>query len=86
MARKKHPRKEIELALVYAESHGWRLEVGGGHARGKMYCPANDQECRCGEFCIVSIWATPKSAGNHARQIKRVVDNCKSNTKNSTAE
>lgn len=78
MPRNKHPKKEIERALAYAESRGWRLEIGGAHAWGKMYCPANDRDCRCGEFCIASIWSTPKSVDNHARQIRRVVDNCKS--------
>ena len=42
MARARHPRKEIEQALRYAEQHGWSVEIGG----------------------------------SHARQIKRVVDNC----------
>lgn len=78
MPRNKHPKKEIEQALAYAEFRGWRLEIGGAHAWGKMYCLANDRDCRCGEFCIVSIWSTPKSVENHARQIRRVVDNCKS--------
>jgi hypothetical protein len=31
--------KEVEATLDYAESKGWRIEVGGGHAWGKMYCP-----------------------------------------------
>lgn len=76
MSRKKHSRKDIEQAIVYAEERGWRIEVGGGHAWGKMYCPYNDQECRCGEFCVASIWSTPKNSMNHAKQIKRIVDNC----------
>jgi hypothetical protein len=74
--RKSHPKKEIEGALRHAESHGWCIEVGGGHAWGKMYCPFNRRDCRCGEFCITSIWSTPKSATNHAKQLRRVVDNC----------
>jgi hypothetical protein len=45
MPRKKHPKSEIETALRYAESKGWRIEVSGGHAWGKMYCPYNDSEC-----------------------------------------
>jgi len=76
MGRKKHPKKEIEQALTHAEEHGWKVKVGGGHAWGKIYCPLNDKECRCGEFCISSIWSTPKNATNHAKQIRRVVDNC----------
>ena len=76
MPRPRHPGKEVEDALRYAEARGWRIDVGGSHAWGKMYCPANDPECRCGEFCITSIWSTPRDPGNHARQLRRVVDNC----------
>lgn len=76
MARKLHPKKEIEEALVHAESHGWRVTVGGSHAWGKLYCPYNDDECRCGEFCITSVWSTPKNPGNEAKKLRRVVDNC----------
>jgi hypothetical protein len=43
---------------------------------GPDVLPYNDVECRCGEFCIASIWSTPKNPGNHARQLRRVVDNC----------
>jgi hypothetical protein len=74
--RARHPKKEVEEAIRHAEDNGWRVEVGGSHAWGKIYCPYNDTECRCGEFCIASIWSTPKNPGNQARQIKRVVDNC----------
>lgn len=83
MAAKKHPRPEVNDAINYAESKGWRIEIGGSHAWGKMYCPYDSDECRCGEFCITSIWSTPRSAGNHARQIRRVVDNCTSKPGNS---
>ena len=78
MPRKNHSKSEIENALRYAEAHGWKVKSGGSHAWGKIYCPYNNNECRCGEFCISSIWSTPKNAGTHARQIKRVVDNCTS--------
>jgi hypothetical protein len=76
MARTRHPKKEIEETLRHAEAQGWRIDIGGSHACGKMYCPYNDAECRCGEFCIASIWSTPKNPRTHARQLKRVVDNC----------
>ena len=52
---------DVEEAIRHAEDHGWRIEVGGSHAWGRMYCPYNDQECRCGEFCITSIWSTPRN-------------------------
>lgn len=70
------PKKEIEQALKYAQSKGWRIEKGGSHAWGKIYCPYNSADCRCGEFCVTSVWSTPKSAENHAKQIRRIVDNC----------
>ena len=80
MPRKRHSKPEIEEALRYAEKQGWRIEIGGSHAWGKIYCPYNNSDCRCGEFCISSIWSTPKNAGTHAKQIKRVVDNCRRNS------
>ena len=49
MARSPHPKKEVEEALRHAEGQGWRVEVGGSHAWGRIYCPYNDEECRCGE-------------------------------------
>ncbi len=49
--------------------------MAGGHAWGRMYCPYNDTDCRCGEFCIVSIWSTPRSGSHHARALRRVVEN-----------
>lgn len=76
MARFPHPKKEVEEAIKHAEAQGWRVTVGGNHAWGKMYCPYNDHECRCGEFCMTSVWRTPRNAGNHARALRRIVDNC----------
>ena len=43
MPRKPHPKKEVEAALRYAELKGWRIDVGGGHAWGKMYLPTQEQ-------------------------------------------
>lgn len=36
MARVAHPKKDVEEALRYAESCGWRVEAGGGHAWGRI--------------------------------------------------
>jgi hypothetical protein len=82
MARSPHPKKEVEEALKHAEEQGWRVEVGGSHAWGRIYCPYNDEECRCGEFCITS---TPKNPGNHARALRRVVNNCTTHRKQQDA-
>ncbi|PZD68323.1 hypothetical protein [Pantoea ananatis] len=76
VVRKRHPSKEIEAALCYAEFLGWLVVAKGHHAWGKMYCPANLSACRCGEYCLTCIWRTPKSAQNHAKALRRVVDNC----------
>ena len=76
MARQRHPNKEIEAALGHAEAEGWKVELASGHAWGRLYCPWNDRECRCGDFCIVSVWSTPRNPVAHARQIRNVVDNC----------
>lgn len=76
MTRPSHPKKDVEEAVRYMEAQGWRIAVGGSHAWGKVYCPYNARECRCGEFCIACIWSTPKNPGNHARALRRVVDNC----------
>lgn len=76
MTRARHPKPEIEAALRHAEASGWIVRQGGSHAWGRMLCPYNDEACRCGEFCITSIWSTPGNPGNHARQLRRVVDRC----------
>lgn len=76
MTRPSHSRKEVEEALRYVESQGRRVEIGGSHAWGRIYCRCNDDECRCGEFCISSVWSAPMNPGNHARALRRVVDNC----------
>lgn len=79
MTRDRHPDKDIEHALRYAESRGWSIEPGGSHAWGRMYCPVNSNDCRCGEFCITSIWSTPRNPTGYARKIRRIVDNCSKN-------
>jgi hypothetical protein len=75
--RRLHPDAEIEAALRHAETMGWRVVVGGAHAWGRLYCPHNRRDCRCGEFCISSIWSTPRNPGNHARALRRVVEHCR---------
>jgi len=86
MTRTKHPQKDVEAALAHAEAQGWRIEIGGAHAWGKMYCPYNDEDCRCGIHCITSIWSTPKNPGNFAKALFRVVDNCTTHRKKSDQE
>lgn len=74
MAHKRHPDKDVEAAIQYAEEHGWAVKAGGHW--GFLYCPYNDQECRCGTRCKAGIWGSPKNPGNHAKQLREVVDGC----------
>jgi hypothetical protein len=71
--RPKHPNKEIEQAIKYAESKGWRYIASGSsaHAWGRLFCPLASREGHS-----MSVWSTPKSPENHARQIRRNVDAC----------
>lgn len=81
---KKHTSKEIQKSIKYAMENGWKLKEPGksAHSWGVLHCSNNDSSCRCGEFCKMSIWSTPKSAVNHAKQIKKHVDKCIHNPKN----
>lgn len=47
MGREKHPKKEIEAAVQYAEGEFWRCKLGGARAWGKLYCPYHCAACRC---------------------------------------
>lgn len=74
--RKKHPNKEVEEVLQYAEDNGWRVETNRGHW-GVMLCPTKDTPCGpCGEWCQTSISSTPQNAGSHARKLRKIIDRC----------
>jgi len=72
----RHPDKEIQAAVEHALDKGWSLIKGRGHAWGMLRCPHNDTDCRCGEFCQMSVWSTPKNPGRFARQILQKIDDC----------
>lgn len=76
--RRRHPNKEIEAAVRHAEDHGWKcvLVSGSGHAWGKLRCPYNDEQCRCGSFCSKSVWSTPRVPEDMADLIRRTVEGC----------
>ena len=76
--RKRHQNKEIERAIQFAESLGWRVRKASGaaHPFGVLRCPHNSKKCRCGVFCQVSVWSTPRNPVAHARRILRAVENC----------
>ncbi len=69
MTRSRHPSKEVEAAVAYAESLGWTVRKMGHW--GRMFCPHADRD-----GYQVGVNGTPRDAGNHARQIIRAVDRC----------
>lgn len=71
MARDRHPKKELEAVVGYAESKGWTARPGQRHAKFKLYCRHHDRD-----GCIVSVWSTPADVDNHAAAVKRAIDRC----------
>jgi hypothetical protein len=70
-SRSRHPHKEIEAAVQYAEGLGWRVILTKGHGWARLLCPKQD---RTG--CQISVWSTPKNPEGHARKIIRLIDSC----------
>ena len=71
MSRPRHPNKQIERAVRYAESLGWRVEISNGHAWGFLLCPQNTRD-----GCTAGVWSTPRCPEHHARKLTRDVDLC----------
>jgi len=73
MSRPKHPNKEIEAALCYAEQNGWVWVKAGGssHPFGRIKCPYGSRG-----GCLISVWSTPKRPTRHAKDIRKAVDKC----------
>jgi hypothetical protein len=69
--RPRHPKKEVEGAVQYAEGKGWRVEMAKGHAWAHLLCPSATRD-----GCWICVWSTPRSPGNHARSIRRLIDKC----------
>ncbi len=71
--RPKHPNKEIEAAILYAEKNGWIYKDSGksAHAWGRLLCPLHTREGH-----QMSVWSTPRNPYNHSRQIEKLVDQC----------
>jgi len=76
MARSKHKSKEIEAVLQELESLGWTIIIGKGHAWGILRCLGNNKDCRCGEFCQMSVWSTPKNPEQFAKKIRQKALTC----------
>lgn len=80
MASKKHPNKEVDAAVRFAERCGWKLVSPGrsAHCWGRLLCPNGSVNisCRCGEFCMISVWSSPRNGLSHASSIQRAVAKC----------
>lgn len=72
MARARHPHKEIEAAVCYAEEHGWTFARAGSHAWGILHCPEPGREGH-----RFSVYSTPRVPEAHARDLRRVVNRCR---------
>jgi len=72
MARRRHPKKEIESQLRLAEAAGWTVfPTKAGHAWGEMRCGALPPGA-----CRVAVWSTPRDAGNHAKALGARIKKC----------
>lgn len=70
--RPKHPDKEVERAVKYAESQGWHYVKPGksSHAWGRLLCNKGHRECH------MSVWSTPKNPENFAKGLYKKVNRC----------
>jgi hypothetical protein len=72
MSRSRHPHKEIEQAVQYAESLGWSVKpCKKGHAWARLYCPHGERS-----GCKFSVYSTPRNPEGYARKVRREVDLC----------
>lgn len=73
MKRKKHPDKDIEAAIKYAEELKWEFRESGSssHAWGKLFCPMHTRE---GHY--ISIYGTPRNPTLYAKLIRQRVNKC----------
>jgi hypothetical protein len=69
MSRPRHPNKEVEEAVRYAEERGWTVRMLGHW--GRLSCAQADRD-----GCQVGVFGTRRNADNHARQVRRAVDRC----------
>ena len=69
--RRRHPKKDVEKALQYAEQRGWQVVLGGAHHWGVI---------RCGFGCEEPVWSIPANPGNHAKKLVRKVTKCRHRT------
>ncbi|WP_074401185.1 hypothetical protein [Morganella psychrotolerans] len=72
---KRHPDKHIQSAIEYALLQGWVWIPAGNsaHAFCRLRCGSPGEKHRLHQM---SVWSTPRSPENHAKQIIKKVDSC----------
>lgn len=72
---KYHPNKDVDAAIDYAVSQGWRfVEKGNSHTVAYLYCTHESSGQHDSMKCHISIYGSPKNPGNHAKKIRKAVD------------
>jgi hypothetical protein len=67
--RDRHPKKDVEKALEYAEDERWTVDpTHSGHVWGVIRGRAR--------ICFLRVSSTPRNEGNEAKRIRRMVDKC----------
>ncbi|CAM3475233.1 TPA: hypothetical protein ACGBUC_003404 [Klebsiella variicola] len=70
---KEHPDKHIRAAIARALAEGWIVIPAGrsSHCFARLICGIAEHRQH-----MMSIWSTPASPENHARQIIRMIERC----------
>lgn len=68
-----HPDKHIREAIAYAEEMDWTFTKASARAHifGTLWCPLSDRN-----GCRFRVYSTPRSPQDHARRIRRAIDDC----------
>jgi len=67
--RRRHPKKDIEAALRFAEAAGWIVEeIHRGHRWGIVRCPTGAD--------VVAVWSTPRDPATLGKRIRQQVERC----------
>jgi hypothetical protein len=69
--RPRHPKKEIEAVLRYAEQNKFTVDAPRAHW-GILHCPGTP----AGHCIPQSISGTPRNPTKHAARLRRYVDKC----------
>jgi len=69
-----HQNKHIREAIRYAQERGWRVVKASGqaHVWGKLLCPHGARD-----GCFFNVHSTPSNPENHAKRIRRAIDDCR---------